>query len=219
MMPTTVNALYPHHHTALKTKSHVGPYPALQRAVGEDGSIAFQHDLLSSSRLPAEYDSCDILYTESAWPMGLPEFNRRAGVQPFPMSDLLRRYKEVARFERGDRPFLLIAGRWAISRLPVPSFLTGISLHGNASLLFSYGLMPSSEWKTDRDVLSSLAGKYHVIGDFCCGYGLSGYIFNREGKHFVMSDYNHQCIGYIASEIMRNPVVEGKENTDPGSEK
>jgi hypothetical protein len=54
----------------------------------------------------------------------------------------------------------------------------------------SYGVAP--------ELLHALAQRYDVAGDFCAGYGRTARFFLRSGKRAVVSDFNPQCIGYIA---------------------
>jgi len=181
------------YHTALGDDIKVEPADIVR--VGD--SVAFCHDLMEG--LPADYDVCDVLYTELPWRNGFDKFNERAGVDDgrayedfmAALSDILLRVNKLT---------IIVTGSHAERLLPAPTMKFDCLLNGGQAIGYVYGGAFHGKGDTVA-ILKTLALKYQCIGDFCCGYGRSAKIFHDAGKRFVVSDYNAKCIGYIAKAL------------------
>lgn len=181
------------YHTALKNgKLYTGP--KAQYVKLKDGSVAFIHNV-AQGKLPEEFKSVDVYYSELAWKHGIKNFNERAGAQTSYEAYL----QGISRIILGTyKPVILIAGKTELKYLPKPDMEGKLKMNGDPVYMFCYRIWPPlKNINTNIDIINALSANYNCIGDFCCGYGLSGYIFKRNGKRFVMSDYNENCIGYI----------------------
>lgn len=166
---------------------------------GEDGSVAFVHDLLWAETLPDEYDRCDVLYADLPWRSGFQAFNDRAGIHDG------RTYRDFMAHVRkiigvANRPTVLVSGKHALRYLPTPAQTLPVRMTGTgqAALAIFYHLVTADNWVVNGRVLHVLARTYECVGDFCCGYGNAPRAFARQGKPWVASDVNPSCIGYIA---------------------
>lgn len=157
--------------------------------------VAFQWNIMESP-IPAFYRSCDVLYLEPPWPAGVKEFDKRAGVTTPSYSDLISRVESII-LELGV-PALMPCSKQAQRVLRTPDYLTTCILHGGPVDMAVWN-GPEYDGVLNTDILDSLARRYECIGDFCCGYGLSGFRFWKAKKRFVLSDYNAKCIGYLAT--------------------
>lgn len=173
---------------------------ARARWTGDGGSVAFVHDVMAGS-LPAEYDTCDVLYTDLPWRTGFDRYNARAGV------DDGRTYEAfmaaVFTLVRAqNRPVVLVTGKHAVPLLPRASQKLPVRMpvaNRQPALAYVYGAALRPDWDGTDQLLDRLAAMYQRVGDFCAGYGWSARAFARAGKTFVASDYNPECIGYIAA--------------------
>lgn len=170
-----------------------------QRWEGRDGSLAMVHDVLAGP-LPDAYEDCDLLYADLPWRAGFPSYNQRAGV------DDTRTYRQFLEAVTGvvraaRRPVVLVTGRHALSHLPTPTQILPVTMPvlGQAAVTLLYNLVVADPWTTTTDALERLAGMYRRVGDFCCGYGASANAFVQVGRTFVVSDYNPECVGYVAA--------------------
>jgi hypothetical protein len=159
------------------------------------------HNVLD--QLPSEFLECDILYAEPAWRAGIKKFNERAGASV----DFKEYVLSIRRIiEESDVPVVLNWGANETKQMPPPSMAYKSKLWNISDCVFSvYNL--GVQWPMFDSTESFLewAAKrleFECIGDFCCGYGNSGKIFKNYGKRFVMSDYDQQCVGYIAQSLM-----------------
>jgi hypothetical protein len=163
-------------------------------------SVALVHDLLSQ-RLPSEYRTCDVLYADLPWQAGFAAYNKRAGV------DDGRTYRDLMTKVSGmvlreTRPVVLVTGTHALKHLPKPAQQAPVRMpvaSRQPALALIYGMELDPAWAGVAGLVDHLARRFGRVGDFCCGYGWSARAFARRGKTFVVSDYNPECIGYIAA--------------------
>lgn len=168
--------------------------PVLQR-FELASSVAFRHDICTG--LPAEYETCDLLYADLPWARGIQTFNARAeGHQGY--DQFLAATSELVTGARV--PVVLITGRHALPRLPRPSWVAPTRLNRHEAIAIMYRLYPRGGGvpRSASDLVASLASEFGRVGDFCCGYGRTLRAFHAAGKSFVGSDYNGRCIGRIA---------------------
>src|SRR5262245_57087728 len=187
------------YHTALKSSRRMTGRPR-QRARLRAG-VTLVHDLLRGP-LPAEYEACDVLYSDLPWQSGFAEFERRAGVAAArSYSAFLAAISRILQYD--SRPAVLVTGKHALPHLPSPAQVLESTLNGDDCLALFYRSEREivGRFPTTIDLLHWLAERYQCVGDFCCGYGRAGRIFAEHGKQFVMSDYNAECIGYIAETL------------------
>lgn len=164
----------------------------------DSGSVAFVHDICSGP-LPDTYQDCDVLYGDLPWQQGFSGYNDRAGVTDG------RTYRTFLEAVAGivtsqPQPVVLITGRHALRYLPDPDQQLAITVPvlNQAALALTYRIQLPTRLRITTEILAELAREFDRVGDFCCGYGRSSRAFARAGKTFVASDYNPECIGYIA---------------------
>lgn len=164
------------------------------------GSLALVHDIMTGS-LPVEFDSCDVLYADLPWRSGFNGYNTRAGVddgRTYPA--FMAAVSEVVRAQR--RPVMLVTGRHALPLLPKPAQTLPVVMpvaNRQPALALAYNCVFRPDWEDTAGLVARLATWYRRVGDFCCGYGQSARAFTAAGRHFVASDYNPECVGYIAT--------------------
>jgi hypothetical protein len=173
-------------------------------------SVAFVADICTG--LPAEFASCDILYSEIAWERTFARFAERAGV-PASYDSYITAVAQIAQNALGGKapPVILICGKSALKHLPTPTARMDVNLNTGGPFIavavtVSFGAkLPRvterhKNWTNvdTESLLRALAKKYDRVGDFSCGYGNTGLVFANAGKTFVMSDMNAECIGHIA---------------------
>lgn len=163
------------------------------------GCVAFVHDLMSSPDLPDEYAACDVLVTDLPWQVGFDTFNQRASIADGrTYAAFMARVSEIV--EQMVVPVWLVTGRHALRYLPQPVTVLPTMLNEDEAVAIGYqpGGEADGRYGVAPELLHALAQRYEVAGDFCCGYGRTGRFFLRSGERAVLSDFNPQCIGYIA---------------------
>lgn len=176
------------YHSALSKPLRLSPVSRVEA----HGCIAFVHDIFSG-RLPQEYRNCDLFYADLPWRAGFRKFEQRAGTEHDYQEFMSAVNRVISGFPRG----ILVCGKTELLYLH-PDRTQPAILNGASAVAAIYGDLKVSGAET-WEILSECALTYNVIGDFLCGYGRAGWIFYSQGKRFVMSDHNAQCIGYIAS--------------------
>lgn len=165
----------------------------------ESGNEAFVHDVFNP--LPSQFRRCDVIWAEPPWRRGFAIFEGRAGV-----ASPERTWKAMMT-ALGDNlvnlglPTGIVAGADGAKLLPDPDRVVPVKLHGAIADLLCYRLEVTWAIKPVQStefVIAQLARRYQVVGDPVCGYGQTGAIFAWAGRRFVMSDFNANCIGYIA---------------------
>lgn len=197
------------YHSALNSgKSDGSEYRAIGRyELAAEGSVAFAYDLSQSSVLPKEYDACDLLYSEVPWAAGYKVFVDRAGSNTSSYQYFLNNVAAICRSEK--RAVVLVVGKAAsrVVQASVPDSLSyDITLNGGSAVAMCWNVsldsMPTINDTPDTiSLLAELAGRFDCVGDFCCGFGVTGNEFRKRGKRFVMSDINKRCIGAISQNI------------------
>ena len=181
------------YHTALSGGVLRRAAPVQRWSAG--GSVAFQHDV-TAGPLPGDYDDCDIMYADLPWPSGMTAFSQRAGAT----SSFAGIMAATARIiESVSIPVVLTGSRSAAATLPKPDSVYESSLNGKPCRVFGYRIDLVAAQKSAEDILDILASRYQHVGDPFCGYGRAGRVFREHGGEFVLSDYNAECIGYIAA--------------------
>lgn len=181
------------YHSALKP-----PVSAKPRQHWTDGSsTALVHDV-ATGRLPDVYKTCDVLYADLPWQAGFPVFASRARMPGKPTYKAFMVAVSTL-VEAETRPVYLVTGQHAGKLLPQPAQLLPTRLAEQPSLIFAYNVKPTRQsFGVAQELLRALALEFERVGDFCCGYGGSARMFRRQGKTFVASDVNPECVGYIA---------------------
>jgi hypothetical protein len=82
----------------------VAAAPAGRFTLGD--SVAFQHDITDG--LPAEYEDCDVLYSELPWQNGMAVFNERAG-RDVSYQDFCQAIGQIA--VTTELPMILVTGK------------------------------------------------------------------------------------------------------------
>lgn len=180
-----------------------GPVKGLKRVgfFSIHDSVAFAWDVLEG-RLPKMYSECDVFYSDLAWKAGFERFNERAGVKD--QRSFAQYMEAVSKIIMGTRAAsVIVTGKHAERYLPNHCQALHSTLNGLPCMVYVYNTKINCKDETTIDILKYMASRYKRVGDFCCGYGRSGRIFARHGKSFVMSDFNPECIGYIAQNAER----------------
>ena len=185
-------------YSALSDTDPASDYPATDYHTMPTRLVALAWNMEAERRLSDEFNVCDLLYAEPPWPNGYTTFNERAAVDGSGFASLVDAISEV--IVDDSRPVAILTGRAASRRYPVAETLIPVEQPGLGHfLLLGYRLDPDGLVTTSLDaLLHSLAGRYEIVGDFCCGFGRTGQIFLSRGKGAVLSDVNPHCIGYIA---------------------
>lgn len=183
------------YHSAHKPAlTHILPAERVERG----GSTAFAHDITTG--MPSEYDACDVLYADLPWRNGMDEFNHRAGIQGLTYKQFMGAMSDIA--TNDPRPVVYVTGQHALKSLPKADHVAPLHLNEWAAIAIMYRpSTPTRKWGTATELLLDLANRHDRVGDFCCGYGRTLKIFAKAGNRFTGSDYNTQCIGYIANHI------------------
>jgi hypothetical protein len=180
------------YHSALHKPNN---YPVVEW-IQLGNSLAFVHDLMTN--VPVQYNKCDIIYAEIPWVAGFEIFEARANIEQN------RSYQDfmigINKFITAlNKPAIIVGGKKGLRYLPTPDIETGTVLNGAPARAVMYQTKVENV-DNALTILNELATKYNCIGDPCCGFGRSAKIFKQAGKNFVVSDYNKECIGYIAQE-------------------
>lgn len=192
--------LVPYHSA---NRAPLRPTPAPVSGCSSRSGVAFVHDVMAGE-LPDAYLACDVLYADLPWKSGFDEFNRRASIDDGrTYTDFLIAVDDQVR-EMG-RPAVLTTGKHAIGVLQpdatAPVALSWLNMQAGTAALYGIDLPGNADGSitTTHSLLHSLARRYGCVGDFCCGYGLTGRVFAAARKRYVLSDHNPACIGLIAS--------------------
>lgn len=181
------------YHSGLRPEKEAEP---CQRFVS-DNVVAFVNDIRNG--LPNEFDSCDVLYAEPPWRAGYKQFNERVGLEGEPFAEF---YGLIGKMILMDKhPFYMVCGESGIGLLPKADDIVATKLHHWDAWLLAYRAEcpPFSAKKMSTvEVIQWLANRHQCVGDWCCGYGMTGRYFVAAGKKCVLSDYNPKCIGEIA---------------------
>lgn len=163
-------------------------------------SAALVHDVLAL-HLPPEFKPCDVLYADLPWQSGFAEYNERAGVDDRrTYRDFMTKVSGMVR--RQSRPMVLVTGKHALKLLPEPTQVAPVRMpvaNRQAAVAVIYRTKLDPTWIGTAGLLDALAQRFERVGDFCCGYGWSAKAFAKRGKAFTASDYNAECVGYIAT--------------------
>jgi hypothetical protein len=180
---------------------HSAHDPAMHSAPAADNrfelgrSVAFVHDITTG--LAPEFADCDVLYSEPPWQQGMATYNERAGAE-VPYKALLASMAKIA--DESTVPVIYVTGTHALKSLPGPDAVIPMQLNRWAAVAVMYhsAEIESKRWGTNTELLVDLGAQFDRVGDFFCGYGKTLRMFHQAGKTFVGSDYNPECIGYIA---------------------
>lgn len=170
--------------------------PDLDHWEGRCG-VALVHDIGAEPNLPAVFDQTDVLYAEPPFRPGYEKFHDRAGVTPkLTYPAFIAVCSQTIKAKGG----VLIVGRHAEKYAAAPTYSHPVELHkhGWEALALWYGMAPDHVPATVDDIIRYLAARFECVGDFCCGYGVTGRHFAQAGKRFVLSDVVPSCIGYLA---------------------
>jgi len=179
------------YHSALKQIRCNEDFPEIEY-FKKGKSIAMFNDLTRG--LPIEFDKCDVFYSDPPYPAGMNYFNKKSNIQT-KYNDLMIAISNI--ILNKNKPTIITNCKNAVKFFPSPNQILKIKMNSSEVYAYVFNTEIDSSLKTNIDIINYLACKFNTIGDFCCGYGLSGIIFDIYGKSFVLSDYNKKCIGYI----------------------
>lgn len=183
--------------------AHKPPAPAAPREVFHSGLVSAYRLDITDPIAPfgpgGVFADCDVLVTDLPWQKGYATFNQRAGIADGrTYTTFMRAVTRIV--ETATVPTWLITGQHALRKLPAPDATLPMRLNEDDALAVGYrpGPEATGRYGIAQEFLHALAQQYQCAGDFCCGYGRTGRFFARAGKRAVLSDFNPQCIGYIA---------------------
>ena len=181
---------------------HLDPDPAEPQNWWSDGtSCAFVRDV-TLGRLPEEYETCDILYTDLPWRSGYKRYVARAGANTLDWAGFMARIGGLV--EGWQKPAVLVTGAHARRHLPPAAQELPVRMPvagRQQAIAYVYNAGFTAEWDGTDQLLDYLAARFTRVGDFCAGYGWAPRAFTRAGGSFVASDINPRCIGYIAAHV------------------
>lgn len=191
--------------SALKFNKHMdSPFKGVCSFVRDTENIAFKWDVSKADKIIATYEVCDVFYTEPPWLSGIKVFNERAGVD----NSANEYYQGLTNviLSIKDKPVYITAGKSFNKRIPEPQWKRSVRLNNTDAEIWGYNCTELMSPKDDMnlDFIKSLSRIYNVVGDFNCGYGNTGRIFKENGKRFVMSDYDANCIYHIEKTLFEN---------------
>lgn len=163
------------------------------------GNSAFVWNAANAGRLPAAFNSCDILYADLPWRKGYADYLSRADVRYGSWARLMQR--TAGRIAAWTKPAVLVTGAHARRYLPPAAQELPVRMPvagRQAAVAYVYGAAFSVDWDGTDELVAYLAARFGRVGDFCAGYGWAPRAFVRAGGSFVASDVNPKCVGYIA---------------------
>ncbi len=159
-------------------------------------SVAFRHDIFDE--YPTIYDTCDIIYFDPPWREGAKVFDARVNISGRTFGQFTDRLSELISITKA--PVILSCGEWGKKQLPTPDWTMRANLKGTVGKCYLFGYR-AEQPDDDLHLLPYLAERYNRLGNWFCGYGNLAFEAVKRGKSFVVSDYNPQCIGYIAERL------------------
>lgn len=167
-----------------------------------NGNTTICHDICSGS-LPTEFNQCDVLYSEPAWRAGYKIFLKRANKEDSNYNQYINTINNIVINNKEKKAIWLIIGSHILHKFIKPEKIFKINLHGYKTNLCGWNDPNQYEnFNTNYEFIHLLAKNYDCIGDFCCGYGNTGRIFQEHNKNFILSDLNPHCIYYISKNLM-----------------
>jgi hypothetical protein len=163
-------------------------------------NTVFKSDIRNIDLGTSPYSDCDVIYTEPSWLDGFEKFISRANAELHSFEEYLLYLSRL--IENCTRPLWMVMGTHALKNLPTPHRKEEIKLHGYPTNLLGWNDNESYTFTDNYNFIKQLAENYNCVGDFNCGYGNTGRIFQQAGKNFVMSDINGKCVYYIAKTLM-----------------
>ena len=196
-------------HSALE--SPIKNCPGLDCFNGTNG-YSFVHNLCNG--IPTQMHNADLLYAELPWKHGYDQFSKRSKVEnSLSHFDLLTKIGiEITNLKI---PAVMVMGTHGSKHLkPNYTFPIKLSYANESKCLACIWGIPNLastflttvhenqviERPTSSRLIEVLAQRFNLIGDFACGYGNSGRIFVENGKKYIMSDSNNNCVGYISQQ-------------------
>ena len=172
-----------------------------------NGNVCFKKDILTGD-LDDRFNVCDIFYSEPPWRYGYKIFEKRAGYNY--KSDFRGFLKNIHKIIKAqNKPFFIVGGKQDYEIIfSDADFIsnTEIAQHKTKCLCYIYNLnkeiFSKIDFSNNLTLIQSLAKNFHCIGDFCCGYGNTGIVFDSFKKNFVMSDADPKCIGYLQETLI-----------------
>lgn len=178
------------YHSGLKGWDVQDSAPLDKYQIGD--SIAFRHDIMDE--YPEIYKECDFIYGEPPWIAGAKIFDERAGISGRKFTDLTQRISDL--IESLTIPIVLTTGAWGLKMLPKADYAIDANIKTSA-IGKCHILYYRTEALDSENLISQVVAKGNVIGDWFCGYGNLAIEAHKQGKRFIVSDYNAECIGYI----------------------
>ena len=183
------------YHTALNHSNLTDDLPVDRVEVG--GNIALRYNIFDP--IPKEYEKCDAMFCEPPWRHGFNVFNERVGFAGPTWVDFMNRINTI--ISETKVPVVITAGKAALRYLEGYTAIYPTSLNGANAFLVAWNVT-IEDTSSAEAATQEICERFNVIGDWCCGYGRTAHYAKEAGKRFVVSDYNAQCIGYIANRIM-----------------
>lgn len=174
---------------------------------GHGGTSAFKNHIevphkiffndMSKSYMQDEFKTCDVIYSEIAWPYGYKGFNEKAGNVPSAYSDYVDNINLA--IEELDVPAFIVCGKnvkkhFPKARMyPITITTSGENIPGCTLFVWKCGDF-FGQFSNTIVLLNWLAARYDKCLDPSCGYGEHLLKF----KDFVGCDVNRDCLTHFS---------------------
>jgi 16S rRNA G966 N2-methylase RsmD len=187
------------YHSALKTINQQS-WPMVKR-YSNQYIEAFAFDFEEAQEMPTEFKKADFIYCEPPWQRGYNEFNKRVSkTSGKGWGTLISKLGEYGKST--GKPCVILGDKvfrkylqgydeyplyFVIHRCPVIAYV--VNFNDMAGVNDNHALQ-------DR-----LYERYDIGLDMFCGYGILGRHALKHKKRAILTDFNEQCIGYIANNL------------------
>lgn len=158
------------------------------------GKIFFND--MSKVSFREEFLSCDVLFSEIAWPYGYKGFNEKAGNEPGAYSDYLDNINAL--IGKLNIPAFIVCGKNVKAHFKgakmqdIAITTAGTSMPGCTLYIWNYDT--EIKVKDTNTLTLYLAERFDKCLDISCGYGEHLFRF----KDFIGCDINRDCLTYLS---------------------
>jgi hypothetical protein len=139
-----------------------------------------------------------VFYGDPPWKDGAALFDARLGLTDRKYAGLMLGLQRIIA-SVAPRPVVMVMGKSGLKFLSPPDEICKTRLNGAEAIAACWRIAAGNDWGSATAVLSDLASRYRVAGDFFCGYGRTAEYFAEPERSCILSDYNPKCIGGVAS--------------------
>lgn len=182
------------YHSSLEQYHKKINYDEKVKSFTHDLGMGFIHDIVEG--IPSIYNMCDTLYFENFWQHGHKTLCVKYSFEE------LQKCINYGINEYNKRVFL-VTGKSSVKYFDGYSKVSPIILHNYESVCI--------QWKSDLefpknftnyDLIQKIVSDSHCVGDIMCGYGNTVLECIKQGKRFICSDINEECISITNQQII-----------------